>query len=277
MFGFLRRKSDQPAPDSFFDNYTLLNKLGKGGYGTVFVCEKKTTGTLHAVKIVHDRKYHRKTWCPRRQMDMPDEILLWEKADHPSIVQLCDLFLERDFWMSVMEYDPEYLDLFKVLMKCGPMSSAVTRVIIRQVIQVSTFLHSVGVDHRDIKDENILYNPRTGHIKLIDFGSASAITDKCTSYATFQGTEGYVPPEFYINGCYQLEPSAVWSIGCLAYTLLKLNPPFLKKEDIVGEKLIEWDFTEDCRARDFVDQCLNYNFNHRINFNDLARHSWFRN
>ena len=277
MFGFLKRKSADPAPDSFFSNYTLLNKLGHGGYGVVFTCINKTTGEVRAVKIVHDRKYRRKTWCPRRQMDMPDEILLWERADHPSVVQLCDLFLEQDFWMSVMEYDPEYLDLFKVLLKSGPLSSTVTRVIIRQVIQVTTFLQSVGVDHRDIKDENILYNPSTGHIKLIDFGSASAMTDKSTLHSTFQGTEGYVPPEFYIKGCYQTQPAAVWSIGCLAYTLLKLNPPFLKKGDIIGGKIVEWDFTEDSRARDFVDQCLNYNVNHRISFNSLARHAWFRN
>ena len=277
MFGFLKRKSDESTPESFFSNYRLLNKLGQGGYGAVFTCQNKRTGTVRAVKIVHDRKYSRKTWCPRRQMDMPDEILLWERANHPSIVQLCDLYLEQDFWMSVMEYDPQYIDLFKVLLKSGPLSSTVTRVIIRQVIQVSTFLQSIGVDHRDLKDENILYNPTTGHIKLIDFGSASAITDKSALYATFQGTEGYIPPEFYMKGYYQMQPSAVWSIGCLAYSLLKLNPPFLKKEDIVGGKIVEWDFTEDSRARDFVDKCLNYNVNHRLDFNSLATHPWFRN
>jgi serine/threonine protein kinase len=145
------------------------------------------------------------------------------------------------------------------------------------VVQVTRFLFSIGVDHRDIKDENILYNPATGHIKLIDFSSASVIPDKCTQYNTFRGTEGCVPPEFYTRGCYEIRPAAVWSIGCLAYTLLKLNPPFQKKEEIVGGKIIEWDFSEDDRARDFVDQCLNYNVNRRINFDSLAKHSWFKN
>ena len=113
MFGFLKRKTSvPPPPDTFFANYTLLDKLGEGGYGEVYICQTKQTCTLHAVKIVHDKMYRRKSWCARRDMFLPDEILLWEKANHRSIVQLCDLYIEQDFWFAVMEYDPEYVDLY---------------------------------------------------------------------------------------------------------------------------------------------------------------------
>ena len=274
MFEFLKRTKSAPAPDSFFANYSLLNKLGQGGYGVVYICQNKETCVLRAVKIVPDGKYRRKTWCEKREMLLPDEILLWERAAHRSVVQLIDLYNEKGFWMSVMEYDPEYRDLFKHLSLSGPLPSSIARVIIHQVVQVCTFLNSVGVDHRDIKDENVLYNPRTGHIKLIDFGSAS-LASNCTLYSTFQGTEIYTPPEYHMRGCYQSQPAAVWSIGCLAYTLLKLNPPYNSKQDIVAGKEVEWDYTEETRARDFVQQCLCYNANRRLEFGVLARHPWF--
>lgn len=86
-----------------------------------------------------------------------------------------------------------------------------------------------------------------------------------------------MPPEFYVKGCYQTEPAAVWSIGCLAYSLLKLNPPFNSEDEILGGKTVEWDNTDDYRAKDFVTECLNYNVNHRITFKSLAKHSWFKN
>ena len=269
MFGFLKRKSD---PNSFFSHYSLLEKLGEGGYGTVFVCRQKNGGTLQAVKIVIDKKYKRKTWCDRRQMNMPDEILLWERAAHHSVVQLCDLYVEQDLWLSVMEYDPKYIDLSKLLSKRGPMTSEASCDIIRQVVEVCKYLRSIGVDHRDIKCENLLYNPQTGHIKLIDFGSASPL--HTSPYTRFQGTEGCIPPEFYLKGSYSSGGSAVWSVGCLAYTLLKVSPPFSNQEEVVSGKMVMWEYSEDCQARHFVEQCLVYNVSHRIRFDSLSKHPW---
>ena len=249
--------------------------LGEGGYGQVFSCRHKKRGVVRAVKIVRDEKYRRKTWCGRRQMNMPDEILLWERAEHPSVVQLCDLYVEQDCWLSVMDYNPQYVDLSKVLYKSGAMTSEETRDVIRQVIEVLIHLRSVGLDHRDIKDENVLYNPQTRHIKLIDFGSASPLSD--TAYSRFQGTEGCVPPEFYLQGSYESGPAAVWSIGCLAYTMLSRNPPFLSKEEVVSGKGVQWSYTEDSQSRQFVEECLAYNVAHRITFSQITSHPWLKN
>ena len=276
MFSFLCGKPEfDPAPNTFFSNYELLNKIGSGGYGTVYLCKSLSTGALHAVKIVHERRYRRCTWCARRGLDMPDEILLWEKTSHPSIVRLLDLYHEQEHWLAVMEYDAAYKDLYHTIAQCGTLSSTAARIVIRQVVQICTYLQSLGLDHRDIKDENILYNPATGHIKLIDFGSASLLSD--TLYTHFQGTELFTPPEYYVKGCYQSRPAAVWSIGCLAYTLLKGTTPFIQTEEIVKGKMVAWDFTEDSRARDFIEKCLMYNVKHRAEFNQLAKHAWFKN
>ena len=269
MFKFLKRKSD---PNSFFSHYSLHDKLGEGGYGRVLRCIHKKTGVVRAVKIVHDTKYRRKTWCENRQLNMPDEIVLWERSAHSSVVKLRDLYVEEEFWLSVMDYDPEFVDLSKLLATSGALTSESASDVIRQVIDVISHLRSVGVDHRDIKDENILYNPRTRLIKLIDFGSASPLKDG--AYTKLQGTEGSIPPEIYLRGSYEWEGGVVWSVGCLAYSLIRGHVPYTTKEEVLSERELEWNYSEDSRAIHFVKQCLVYNVANRCSFSQITQHPW---
>ena len=88
------------------------------------------------------------------------------------------------------------MDLFNYIDHYGAMrTTADAANIVTQLIEACYYLAREGVDHRDLKDENILYNPVTKKIKIIDFGSASALTTD--AYYTYQGTDVYLPPEFY--------------------------------------------------------------------------------
>lgn len=120
-------------------------------------------------------------------MWVPDEVTIWEGlAPHDNIVKLVESYLEREHWILVTEYLNGYLDLFDYNIAIKKLPLTEVKTILKQVITVTKNLLDAGVDHRDIKDENLLYNPETMHVKLLDFGSASRVSPDQT-YNHIQG------------------------------------------------------------------------------------------
>eukprot|EP00116_Pleurobrachia_bachei_P004994 sb/3465256/ len=209
------------------DLYTSIRVLGEGGYGSVMLVQSKEDGSLHAAKVIPDSKCKRKTYCPLRDCDLPDEIILWEELKHPNILNLEEMYFDEpsDSWIFIMEYLSGYEDLFSYIDRNGSLAPAEARKILKA-------------------DENILYNPTTGQIKLIDFGSASLLAEQ---YNRFQGTDVYLPPEFFATGTHGSLPSTTWAIGCLAYCLLNGDCPFSTTQDV-----------KDYKTKDFVNNKVNH-------------------
>lgn len=263
---------------SFYTFYNLKHHIGSGGYGMVWACEdKRKPGQMSAVKIISETKCKRKTYCPTRACHVPDEVALWMPLSHPLILNLQDVFYERNskHWYLVTDYDPDSYDLFHFVEVNGPFSSKDSSHIVSQIIEAVYYLANQGVDHRDIKDENILYNPKTKKIKLIDFGSASVLTTD--SYRSFQGTDVYLPPEYFHSKCYDPFPASVWSIGCLAYVLFNGDCPFDTRKDVEQFTRLRWKrdkYTMDRPGVDFIEMCLELDVNRRIDLGSLIHHPW---
>ena len=117
---------------------------------------------------------------------LPIEICLLQKAGHlDGVIKLVDFFELPDSYLLVMEKSDSTQDLFDYITQKGSLDERESRDFFRQVVTVIQELHSTGVVHRDIKDENILIDLETKKLKLIDFGSGAFLHDSV--YTDFGG------------------------------------------------------------------------------------------
>ena len=260
----------------FADKYVLARQMGCGGFGTVYKCYNKMTSRPYVVKKVPDDKVKGRAICKNTGMLLPMEIIIWRDLEHDRIVKFEEYFFEDNIWLMVMEYCSGYRDLFNYLNKRrnSPINERSSARVLKQVIEAVLFLRRKKIDHRDIKDENILFNPATSDIKLIDFGSATPISNE--GYTTLRGTDIYTPPEWFTDGKYLSAPGMVWSIGCLAFVLLNGDSPFKTPAEIREHKAVTWRASVSSAAHKFVRRCLRKSAMEREPLNLLLQSSWLK-
>ena len=132
-----------------------------------------------------------------------------------------------------MEKPANCIDLFDFVGQYGTLSEEYALLIIRSVVTTCLKMFENGIFHRDIKDENILFNPSTLETLIIDFGCATPTSSREQRFRNFAGTPDYIAPEYYSTGIIDQEKSTVWSIGCLLYILLLGEQPFNSKDQII--------------------------------------------
>lgn len=129
---------------------------------------------------------------------------------------MVDYFEDHDSFYIVMERPEKYIDLFDYISEKRIMSERSARFLFRQVVEAIQYCMSVGVLHRDVKDENILIDLKTSQIKLIDFGSGTFLKDD--AYTEYEGRSAYS----YITCTYA---QSLWVYLCVWTSILTL---FLK-------------------------------------------------
>ena len=129
-----------------------------------------------------------------------NEIELLKVIDHPNVVQLVDYFEDPFSIYLVLEHLQGY-NLMKFIADKQTMSQPVCKRIMRDIFTGLSYLHEIGIVHRDIKLDNIMMNVPTLETsieyaipKLIDFGLATVLMPKETRTEGF-GTIAYCSPE----------------------------------------------------------------------------------
>src|SRR5262245_45678844 len=223
---------------TIIDRYKLLEKLGEGGFGAVYVAEQrepvKRRLALKIIKLGMDTKQVVARFEAERQA--------LALMDHPNIAKVLDAGATETgrpyFVMELVRGVPitEYCDENNLL--------TIERLgLFVAVCNAIQHAHQKGIIHRDIKPSNILVTLHDGEPvpKVIDFGIAKAtqgdLTDK-TIYTYFQqfiGTPAYISPEqAEMSGLDIDTRSDIYSLGVLLYELLVGRTPFDAKELIVS-------------------------------------------
>lgn len=164
-------RSSQQLP--FSDDHGLTSKYGKlgkvlgsGAGGSVRLMRRKDDGTVFAVKEFRARHAHESEKEYNKKVTA--EFCVGSTLHHGNIIETLDILQEKGRWFEVMEYAP--YDLFAIVMT-GRMSREEIRCCFLQILNGVTYLHSVGLAHRDLKLDNVVVSEK-GIMKIIDFGSA---------------------------------------------------------------------------------------------------------
>ncbi|KAK6956346.1 hypothetical protein Daesc_001623 [Daldinia eschscholtzii] len=243
-------------------DFQILTQVGQGGYGQVFLAQKKDTKEVCALKVMN-----------KKLLFKLDEIrhVLTERdilttANSEWLVRLLYSFQDDKNIYLAMEYVPGG-DFRTLLNNTGVLSNRHARFYIAEMFCSVDALHKLGYIHRDLKPENFLIDS-TGHVKLTDFGLAAGnvasskinsmrirlekasetdvpfgkamdkrtvaerregyqtMRERDTNYAkSIVGSPDYMAPEVLRGEEYDYTVD-YWSLGCMLFEALTGFPPF---------------------------------------------------
>ena len=140
--------------------------LGSGAGGSVRLLKRSSDGTVFAVKQFRDRHVYEGEREYNKKVTA--EFCIGSTLHDGNIIETLDIIQEKGRWYEVMEYAP--YDLFATVMT-GKMSREEVACSAMQILSGVTYLHTMGLAHRDLKLDNVVMNAE-GILKIIDFGSA---------------------------------------------------------------------------------------------------------
>ena len=214
-------------------HYRILEKLGAGGMGVVYLAEDMKLGRKVAIKVLS----HEYTTNKDRLHRFEQEASAASNLNHPNILTIHEVGNDdgRHYIAT------EYIDGVTLRRKL-----AATQLEMRDVLDIAVQIasaleeaHSAGIVHRDIKPDNIMIR-RNGYVKVLDFGLAK-LTESIdrspsdaeastrvlvqTDAGVVMGTSHYMSPE-QARGFEVDARTDIWSLGCVLYEMVAGQKPF---------------------------------------------------
>jgi serine/threonine-protein kinase len=199
--------------------YRILERLGRGGMGTVYKAVDETLDREVAIKVLNP--------------DLADvellkrfraEAVTLARLNHPGIATIYELYRQDDDLLMVMEF-VRGETLHDVCDRLGPMAPPQAAHLCIQVLDALAYAHRAGVVHRDLKPANLMLTDR-GALKVMDFGIARVLGGEHLTHGGYMmGTPAYMSPEQVLGR--EIDGRAdLYSVGVLFYRLLTGELPF---------------------------------------------------
>src|SRR5262245_54997413 len=224
---------DSPKELTSISRYRILEKLGSGGMGEVYLAEDKRLGRKVALKLLAEEL----TQDRDRLSRFDQEAYAASALNHPNILTIYEMGDEGGRHYIATEFvDGETL---RKRLQGSPLELTEVLDIAIQIAGALEEAHVAGIVHRDIKPENVMLR-RNGHVKVLDFGLAklterpdSEDTDtEAVTRALVQtdagivlGTSQYMSPE-QARGKPVDGRTDIWSLGEVLYEMATGRAPF---------------------------------------------------
>src|SRR6516225_7396686 len=216
--------------------YKVLERIGSGGMGSVYLCEHKWMRRRVAVKVLPTARAEEPSALERFYREARAVAAL----DHPNIVRAYDIDQDDNLHFLVMEH-VDGSSLQEIIKRAGPMDHLRAAHYIRQAALGLQHAHdTAALVHRDIKPGNILVD-RNGIVKVLDMGLARFFHDEedilTKKYdENVLGTADYLAPEQALDSHNVDIRADIYSLGATFYFCLTGRTPF--SERTVAQKLI---------------------------------------
>ena len=225
--------------DIVSDRYRVLQELGKGGMGRVFLVEHVIIGKRAALKVLAPE------WArdARLSTRFLQEARIASQIRHENVVDINDFgTTSGGLPFFVMDY-LEGTDLDRMVRAHGYLPWLRARNIIRQVCVALKAAHDIGIVHRDIKPENVFVSSGSeDRVTVLDFGiakiAASSLSSgdghasSVTRDGAVVGTPAYMSPE-QAQGLPVDLRTDVYATGCLLFYMLTGRTPFVAPTDLL--------------------------------------------
>jgi eukaryotic-like serine/threonine-protein kinase len=206
-------------PGQVISHYRLLEKLGEGGMGAIYLAEDTHLGRQVALKFIHDSQLKEKHAKSR----LVREARAAGAIDHPNVAAVYEVSEVEGHPFIVMAY-----------VKGQNLEDRIPegQMEIREALDIGCQLadglkaaHQRGVVHRDLNPANVILGD-DGRVRIVNFGVAKlSFASRMTQPGTDIGTANYVSPE-QMKGETVDQRTDIWSLGVILYELLTGKKPF---------------------------------------------------
>ncbi|KAM6423571.1 citron Rho-interacting kinase isoform 5-T5 [Liasis olivaceus] len=288
---FIKKYSDSIAEfrelQPSLKDFEVRSLVGCGHFAEVQVVKEKATGNIYAMKVMS-----KETLLAKDQVSFfEEERNILSQNTSPWIPHLHYAFQNKKNLYLVMDYEPGG-DLLSFLNRYeDQLDESTVQFYLSELVLAIHSVHQMGYVHRDVKPENILID-RTGHIKLVDFGSAAKMTvDRMVDAKVPIGTPDYMAPEVLAalnnnnNKASYGSECDWWSLGVVAYEMIYGRSPFTEGtstktfNNIMNfQRFLK--FPEDVKvSNEFLDllQSLLCGQKERLDYEGLCCHPFFSN
>jgi len=217
------------------DRYQILEPLGQGGMGSVYLAERLPDELEVAVKII--RQEHRNNHTVHERFLR--EVKHTSAINSPHVVRIFDSGMSEDGRAYMVMELLKGESLTERLRRPPALGAYEALYIARDVARALASAHATGVIHRDLKPDNI-FLCEDGTVKVVDLGIAKAFAHEAkkmvsepslTEAHRVVGTPAYMAPEVITKtGLYPA--SDLYALGVILYEMMVGEPPFYAKDAI---------------------------------------------
>lgn len=201
-------------------HYTILEKIGEGGMGTVYKAADTKLGRTVALKFLSQDL----TGDRLQRERFLREAQVVSTLEHQNICTIHEIDETDDGQVFICMACYEG-DTLKDIIRRGPVPVGDAVGFGLQIARGLVAAHEAGITHRDVKPGNVMVS-ETGHVRLVDFGLAKLTgQSSLTKSGNAVGTVAYMSPE-QTRGDEVDERADIWSLGVLLYEMVSGRRPF---------------------------------------------------